>query len=73
MRRREFLSVLGGTASWVVAALAQQPALPVIGFLRSTALENATERIAAFRRGLGEAGYIEGKNSGGRYRIPLGG
>lgn len=62
MRRREFLFGLGATASWVVAALAQQPALPVIGFLRSTALENATERIAAFRRGLGEAGYIEGKS-----------
>jgi ABC-type uncharacterized transport system substrate-binding protein len=62
MIRREFLFGLGATASWVVAALAQQPALPVIGFLRSTALENATERIAAFRRGLGEAGYIEGKS-----------
>ena len=63
MRRREFLGVLGGAAAaWPVVARAQQAALPVVGFLRSTTLANAAHLVAAFRQGLKEAGFVEGQN-----------
>jgi putative tryptophan/tyrosine transport system substrate-binding protein len=64
MRRRDFLaSVVAGTAvTWPFAAHAQQPAMPVIGFLSSRSPAEAQLAVSAFRRGLGEAGYFEGKN-----------
>jgi putative ABC transport system substrate-binding protein len=63
MRRREFVAALGGFAvPWPLAARAQQPAMPVVGYLYGGSPESSVQRVAAFRKGLSETGYIEGEN-----------
>jgi putative tryptophan/tyrosine transport system substrate-binding protein len=69
MRRRDFLSVIAGAAAWPVAARAQQPAMPVIGVLDRAAPEAIRHLLAAFRQGLAEAGYLDGKNLAIEYRL----
>jgi ABC-type uncharacterized transport system substrate-binding protein len=68
MRRREFVGLLGGAAAWPLAAHAQQQALPVVGFLRPGSPEPNAHLVAAFHKGLGETGYVEGRNVAVEYR-----
>jgi putative ABC transport system substrate-binding protein len=69
MRRRDFLGLVGGAATWPVSALAQQSAMPVIGFLRATSAADAANLVTAFRQGLTGAGFVEGQNIAIEYRF----
>jgi putative tryptophan/tyrosine transport system substrate-binding protein len=69
MRRREFITLLGGAAAWPMAAQAQQPAMPHVGFLHPRSRADATTIIAAFGRGLRETGFVEGENLAIEYRF----
>src|SRR6516164_8537069 len=72
IRRRECITLLGGAAAWPLAARAQQPALPVIGYLSGRTAESDASLLVSLRRGLADVGYAEGRNVAIEYRFPDG-
>jgi len=72
MRRREFLGAVGGAVAWPLAAYAQQSTIPIVGFLNSSRPEGRVDSLRAFREGLGDSGYIVGRNVGIDYRWAYG-
>jgi ABC-type uncharacterized transport system substrate-binding protein len=68
MRRREFITMISGVAAWPLAARAQQPVLPVVGFVNVASAEGYSSQVSAFLKGMNEAGYVDGRNVSIDYR-----
>src|SRR5215813_7910236 len=69
MKRRAFIAALGGVAAWPLAARGQQPVMPAIGFLSALSLGQTSHLVAAWKRGLSETGFVDGKNVAIEYRF----